>query len=393
MSVKTCPNCGQATRDDDRFCASCGQPTDPRRQSAFPGEDRPRRAAPAAAGATASVAGYAHALRRFWWVLAIGLVFALLAALSARYTVSIFPPGLTEKEEVSYTAESRLLVTSADNPHFRSKETIQVPRPQAADEATTDEGAAEGESGGDAQGAEDTVPFSSPPDLNTIVRNANTFPYIIESDQVADYREREFGELTGSVTALGATSVVTANRVELSEIPVIRLIAVAGTPEEAVELADKTGKAFIGWLEDFQVEKEIPRTDRITAEQLTVPRGAIASAGPSTTLPILVFLVVFAAFCVLAILLDRLVPPRQPRPARADVAGVRWSFRGKDAGTVRSRRLRARPRTPHRGEQRGPATPPTFRRALLGGAWLTSSRSPFAARRRSRSPRSAASRS
>ena len=33
VSVKTCPNCGQSTRDDDRFCPSCGQPTDPRRQS------------------------------------------------------------------------------------------------------------------------------------------------------------------------------------------------------------------------------------------------------------------------------------------------------------------------------------------------------------------------
>jgi hypothetical protein len=319
--VRTCPNCGQSTRDDDRFCPSCGQPTDPRRQgSSFAGDDRSRRTAAATAGATASVAGYVQALRRFWWVLAIGFAFALLAALSARYTVSIFPPGLTEKEEVSYTAESRLLITSADNPHFRSKETIEVQRPQAQDPDSTDEGTAEGEEGDGGQTAVQT--FSSPPDLNTIVRNANTFPYIIESDKVADYREREFGELTGSVTALGATSVVTANRVELSEIPVIRLIAVAGTPEEAVELADKTGKAFIGWLEDFQVEKEIPRSDRITAEQLTVPRGAIASAGPSTTLPILVFLVVLAAFCVLAVLLDRLVPPRQPRPARADVESL-----------------------------------------------------------------------
>jgi hypothetical protein len=260
-----------------------------------------------ASSATANVAGYASALRRFWWVLVIGVVFALLVALSARFSISVLPPGLDEKESISYTAESRLLITSADNPHFRSKETIQVPR------TTT---------GGEGGGAEDTVPFSSAPDLNTIVRNANTFPYIIESDQVAEYRRREFGELEGSVTALGATSVVTANRVELSEIPIIRLIAVAGTPEDAVELADKTGKAFIGWLENLQVEKEIPRSDRITAEQLTVPRGAIASAGPSTTLPVLVFVVVFAAFCVLAILLDRLVPPRQPRPARADVESL-----------------------------------------------------------------------
>jgi hypothetical protein len=280
-------------------------------------DDRSRRTA--ATSATANVAGYVHSLRRFWWVLVIGAVFALLAALSARFSISILPPGLNEKEAVSYTSESRLLITSADNPHFRSKETIQVPRPQAAaDDTTTTEGDGEGQ-GEEGQGAEDTVPFSSPPDLNTIVRNANTFPYIIESDKVADFRRREFGELPGSVTALGVTSVVTANRVELSEIPVIRLIAVAGTPEEAVELSDKTGKAFIGWLEDFQVEKKIPPTDRITAEQLTVPRGAVASAGPSTTLPVLVFVVVFAAFCVLAILLDRLVPPGQPRPARADV--------------------------------------------------------------------------
>jgi hypothetical protein len=318
--VRTCPNCGQATRDDDRFCSSCGQPTDPRRASSVVPDDRSRRTV--ATSATANVAGYANALRRFWWVLVIGAVFALLAALSARFTISVFPPGLDEKEEVSYTAESRLLITSADNPHFRSKETIQVPRPQAADDGTTTtEGEGEGQSE-EGQGAEDTVPFSSPPDLNTIVRNANTYPYIIESDQVAEYRRREFGELEGSVTALGATSVVTANRVELSEIPIIRLIAVAGTPEDAVELADKTGKAFMGWLEDLQVEKEIPRTDRITAEQLTVPRGAIASAGPSTTLPVLVFVVVFAAFCVLAILLDRLLPPRQPRPARADVESL-----------------------------------------------------------------------
>jgi hypothetical protein len=267
-----------------------------------------------AASASANVAGYAQALRRFWWVLVIGAVFALMAALSARFSISILPPGLDEKEEVSYTAQSSLLITSAQNPHFRSQETILVPRGLAAGEETTtgEEPAAEGEE----ELQQNVVPFSSAPDLNTIVRNANLYPYIIESDKVADFRQRQFGELPGSVTALGATSVVTANRVELSEIPVIRLVAVAGTADDAVNMADKTGKAFIGWLEEFQVENRIPRSDRIVVEQLNVPRGAIASAGPSTTLPVLVFLVVFAAFCVLAVLLDRLLPPRQPRPAR-----------------------------------------------------------------------------
>jgi hypothetical protein len=329
--VRTCPNCGQATRDDDRFCSSCGQPTDPRRQSPLAVEDRPRRAV--ATGASANVAGYLHSLQRFWWVLVLGAIVALLAALSARFSISLLPPGLDEKEKVSYTSESRILITSQQNPHFRSKETIQVPRADAgADTGGEGEGeegeGEEGEGGGGGGGGggqdaeEETVPFSSMPDLNTIVRNANTYPYIIESDQVADYRRREFGDLEGSVTALGVTSVVTANRIELSEIPVIRLIAVASTPEDAVELADKTGKAFIGWLEEFQDEKEIPRSDRIVVEQLNTPRGAIASAGPSTALPVLVFIAVFAAFCVLAILLDRFLPPQQARPAPADVEPV-----------------------------------------------------------------------
>jgi hypothetical protein len=327
VPVRTCPNCGQATREDDRFCPSCGQPTDPRRQSPLAVEDRSRRPVVTGAGASANVAGYLHALRRFWWVLVLGAVVALLAALSARFSISLFPPGLEEKEEVSYTAESRILITSNQNPHFRGQVTVEVPRAVAGGDSGSEAEGEEGEGGGggdgDGQAAEEeTVPFSSMPDLNTIVRNANTYPYIIESDAVAEYRQREFGDLEGSVTALGVTSVVAANRIELSEIPVIRLIAVASTPEDAVGLADKTGKAFIGWLDEFQDEKEIPRSDRIVVEQLNTPRGAIASAGPSTGLPVLVFIALFAAFCVLAILLDRFLPEQQAKPARADVEPV-----------------------------------------------------------------------
>jgi hypothetical protein len=313
VSVKTCPNCGQATRDDDRFCPSCGQPTDPRRHPALPAEDRSRRSI-ASSAASLNVAGYVNSLRRFWWVLVIGAVFALLASLSARYSISAFPPGLEAKEEVSWTAESRLLITSADDPHFRSQITEEVPIGPATADGSED--AASGEGDGEAV---QTAPFSSAPDLNTIIRNANLYPYIIESDQVADYRREQYGELPGSVQALGVTSVVTANRIELSEIPIIRLIAVASTPDDAVGLADKTGKAFIGWLEEFQKQEEIGQEDRIVVQQLNEPLGAVASSGPSTTLPVLVFFVVLAAFCVLAVLLDRLVPPRQPRPARTDV--------------------------------------------------------------------------
>lgn len=301
--MKTCPNCGQSTRDDDRFCPSCGQPTDPRRQSQpLVVDDRARR--PAAAAAASSVVSYVGSLRRFWWVLVIGLIVALFAALSARFTVSFFPPSLEQKDAVSYTAEARLLVNSASNLHYRSQVTTDIPRAGGESDSEEEEPA--------------TVPFVSSPDLSTIIRNANTYPFIIESDRVADYRREQFGELPGAIAAYGATAVVTANRVELSEIPVIRLVAVAESPDDAIELADKTGKAFIGWLRQEQIDDNIRSQDRMVVEQLTIPRAAVASGGASTTLPILVFVVVFAAFCVLAILLDRLVPAR-PRPARPDV--------------------------------------------------------------------------
>src|SRR2546430_4754666 len=47
------------------------------------------------------------------------------------------------------------------------------------------------------------------------------------------------------------------------------------------------------------------------------------------------------------------------------VVGVRWSFRGKDAGSVNSRKLLARLRTQPRGEQRGPTAQTACCHALL----------------------------
>jgi hypothetical protein len=47
------------------------------------------------------------------------------------------------------------------------------------------------------------------------------------------------------------------------------------------------------------------------------------------------------------------------------VAGVRWSFRGKDAGSRRISPIRGRLRTPPRGEQRAPAAQTVFRQTLL----------------------------
>lgn len=264
------------------------------------------------AAASSNVGSHAGALRRFWWVLVLGLVAAILAGLSARFSISLFPPDLEEKDSVTYTAESRILVSSAQNPYIRSQQTTFVEQPgQGGDESTTGDGTTTGEEEPSADGASaGSIPFVSAPDLSTLIRTANLYPFLIEGDSVARYRRQQYGDLPGAVSALGVTSVVT----QLSEIPVLTLIATAGSSEDAVALADKTAKAFIGWLEQEQEQAQIISEDRIVVEQLNVPKGAIASEGTSKTLPVLVFLVVFAAFCVLAVLLDRLIPARPGRP-------------------------------------------------------------------------------
>jgi hypothetical protein len=293
-------------RDPDRFCASCGAPVGAPTALAAGGDERSQRTP------SAGIAGYLRAVRRFWWVVLAGVAIGAYLALSSLYTVQLYPPKLTSNTEISYTAFTRLLVTSQDNSHLRYQFSIYGEFPVRDPES----GEPTGES-------EQAVINSQPPDLNTLVRAANLYPLLLESDQVAEFREEEYGRLEGSVSAQGIYSFATANRFELSEIPVIQLSAVATTPEGAVELADKTAKAFIGWMRREQAADDIPPQDRIVVQQMNEPTAAVPSPAASRTMPFLLFMVIVGGFLVLAILLDRLVPPgrwrRRPGPQRPDL--------------------------------------------------------------------------
>jgi capsular polysaccharide biosynthesis protein len=291
--VRTCSNCGHSIRDDDRFCASCGAPADALRPLAKGGEPD------SGAATTAGIGAYLRAVRRFWWVVGAGIVIGAYVALSSLYTVQLLPPKLTSNEVISYSSFSRLLVTSQESSHLRYQFSIYGEFP-----IRNEEGDPTGES-------ESAVINSQPPDLNTLVRAANLYPLLIESDQVAEFRDREFGELEGSVQAQGIYSFATGNRFELSEIPVIQLSSVASSPEAAIELADKTAKAFIGWMREEQAADDIPPQDRIVVQQMNEPTAAVPSPGASRTMPMLLFVVIVGAFLVLAVLLDRLVAPRR----------------------------------------------------------------------------------
>ena len=154
----SCLNCGQEIHEGARFCARCGAP-----QTGAPGGGL--------SVLPPSLLGnqYVRSLTRFWWLLLLGLGVAAVAAIAMVYRIDLgsVPPTLEKREQLTYTASARILVTSAEAPYFRTTVTREVPT-------------AEGE---------EPEEVGTAPDLGTLISTANLYPILIESDEVRRIRE------------------------------------------------------------------------------------------------------------------------------------------------------------------------------------------------------------
>lgn len=270
-----------------------------------------------------------RALRRYWWLLLVGVGVATIAAIAAVYRVDFgsVPPTLEKRAQVTYTASARLLVTSAEAPYFRTT----VPRTTEGPESEAGETPA--------------TTFRSAPDLGTLISTANLYPVLIESDEVQRIRQEMAGLLPGSVTARAIYAVSSANRFELSQVPVVEIYASAGTYSGAVDLAQATVEAFKTYIDRNQDAASLEGDERILLQDLQRAEDAIATGGSSLSLPLMLFVVVSAAFAALAIVLDRLFPAGL-------LASRRWGsvLPGPDGGAlepssepdVETRRMKAR---------------------------------------------------
>ena len=238
---------------------------------------------------------YGPALRRFWWVVAIGGFVAVLIAVLMVYKLE--DASLAKREQPVYTAVARLFVTSGEAPYLRTS----VPRftdvPIGTSETQTT-----------------TRPLTQvldAPDTRTLVAATNVYPLLIESDDVARLREELYGNLPGQVTAQAIFSGATATRYQPSEIPVIELFATAGDPDDAIALAAATSKSFRTWMTREQNRAGIDVKQRILIQELEAPTDAVPSGGGGIGLPFLAMLAILTAFGAGAIMLDR-VYPRPP---------------------------------------------------------------------------------
>jgi hypothetical protein len=234
------------------------------------------------------------ALLRYWWLVVVGFAVAIFVGVAASYA---------KKEPVEYTAAARMLVTSADAPYFRTSVTDTPP--QTSTQTQT---------GGAAATRTAAAAASSTPNTAALVKAANLYPVLIESDPVANERLRLFGELPGAVQAHALFSVETANRFRESSIPVIEVLAWSERPGEAIELADRTVLAFQSWVKRQQVEAKVKPGERILIEPLSAASVVGQIGGPRYAIPTILGLAVFLSFCGLALMLDALAGRRWTGP-------------------------------------------------------------------------------
>jgi hypothetical protein len=236
------------------------------------------------------------AVLRFWWVVAIGAVVGIGLALSMVYQL----PSFTPRDQPVYTSAARLFVTSTQGQYIR----LSVPR--AIDTGASDDAGPAGRV--DSAGSGPAV-IQESPNVQPLLAAANLYPLLIESDQVAQQRDKMFGPLSGTVQANAVTAVSTPSRYAAAQLPVIDILASAGSERDAVTLAEATATAFDRYIRLEQNRAGISQEERILIQVLQAPSGAFATGGASYGIPVLVTLAVMAAFGLLAVVLDQLFPP------------------------------------------------------------------------------------
>jgi hypothetical protein len=243
---------------------------------------------------------YAAALKRFWWILAIGVAIAAVAATVTVYKVSAwtFPPTLSHRQHRTFTSSALLMVNSSSVPYLRTDVATPVKRPVKA-------------------GASPALSVHAP-DTHALVAAANLYPLLIESDQVAAKRKKMFGALRGTVTAEALYSFATPSRFKQSAFPVIKVTGQAPGPKAAANLAQSTAAAFSSWLVSDQASHHVPVSQRVVVQELQTPRGAVGSSSSSKSLALAIAVGVFLAFAALAVGLDRFRPRREPIASTAE---------------------------------------------------------------------------
>jgi len=238
---------------------------------------------------------YVRVLWRFRLLVVAGLVAATaLAILSfARVSVDGTDVSITHREPQLFGTEAILLVSQPGFPWGRS---ITERYEYRVDDAT---------------GQRVAEPLFANP--NRFSDLAELYSHLVVSDEVRRLMERD-GPVPGQFTS----DIVGPDG--QSDLPLVRVTAIAATPAAAVSTAQRAVAAFLEFLEREQQRNKIAARDRVTVELVQRPVQAGLIEPRKITRAVMVFLAVMIAVMGLAFVLENLRPrPRTEEEQDAEV--------------------------------------------------------------------------
>jgi hypothetical protein len=259
----------------------------------------------------------ARTLKTLWIrrrLVALGALIAFFAALLSVYSVGIFPPSLTSRTNVFATASTQLLVDAPDSA-FADLENDLTPLETRASVFARF--------------------LASPVALELVARDAGVPLASIEAQGPYDInlpviqQEPTAGQRSSQIIGEGALYRL---RFENNPVlPIVSVFAQAPTKAEAIALADAAPQALRTYINGIQTHQQTPVDRRVVIRKLGDATGGVVNAGANVQIALLVFIVVFGAWCMLLIPAQTLA--RGWREADIYGGGLdRGSAAGPDAG-------------------------------------------------------------
>ncbi len=220
---------------------------------------------------------YLQTLWSYKWLLAFGLIVAIVAAFFAGFTIT---NGQVESRAVkSYTAGTTVLVTSQTDTLYQA----QIP----------------------AQPIEQGVSAPEPLDLSA---STQIYAYIVAGARVKDAVEAEIGRLdddTESITAIRRTTQPAGDERFPGglKLPVLEIVGTAPSEDRAEEISQSATEVFLGFVAAEQETQQIAPENRVELEVLT-EGAAVEGETSNPAIPIIITgFAVFLAFVALAFVL------------------------------------------------------------------------------------------
>jgi hypothetical protein len=229
----------------------------------------------------------ARTLKTLWIrrrLVALGAVFAAIAAFLSVYSVGLFPPSLDSRTNVFATASTQLLVDTPDSALADLANDLTPLETRASVFARF---------------------LASPAALELIAREAKVPLSSIEAQGPYDInlpviqQEPTAGQRSSQIIGEGALYRL---RFENNPVlPIVSAFAQAPTKAEAVALAEAAPRALRVYISGIQAQQDTPEERRVVIRKLGDATGGVVNEGANLQIALLVFLVVFGAWCMLLI--------------------------------------------------------------------------------------------